>query len=149
LAKISLTGAEVGNFWKPLEGQLNNHKYTIDSALRLHNFIIDFIEANKKGGREHDATEEKRELGILSDQFAQANPDAAPMMEPVVDAEEEDPPQEEQPTRGRPIRNEALERDRGKVVRDAIRDELHLNEFSRPRTRISMRDRHNREVGNG
>jgi hypothetical protein len=92
LAKISLTGAEVGNFWKPLEGQLNNHKYTIDSALRLHNFIIDFNEANKKGGKEHDATEERRELGILSDQFAQANPDAAPMMEPVVDAEEEDPP---------------------------------------------------------
>jgi hypothetical protein len=66
----------------------------------------------------------------------------------LVDVEEEEP--QEQPTRrGRPIRKEALERDRGKVVRDAIRDELHLNGFSRPSTRLSMRDRHNREVGNG
>ena len=66
----------------------------------------------------------------------------------MVDEEEEEP--QEQPTRrGRPIRKEALERDRGKVVRDAIRDELHLNGFSRPSTRLSMRDRHNREVGNG
>jgi hypothetical protein len=136
-----------GIFWKPLEGQLNNHKYTIDSALRLHNFIIDFNEANEKGEREYDAAEERRELDILSDQFAQANPDAATMMGPVVDVGGEEP--QGQPTRGRPIRNEALERDRGKVVRDAIRDELHLNGFSRPRSRISMRDKHNREVGNG
>ena len=91
---------------------------------------------------------EGKQLDILSDQFAQANPDAATMMGPaLVDMEEGEP--QEQRTRGRPIRNEVLERDRGKVVRDAIRDELHLNGFSRPRSRISMRDKHNREVGNG
>ena len=60
-----------GILWRPLEGKLANHRYTIDSCLRLHNFIIDFRE---EGCMRNDDAERPRfhdmdELEIASDQF--------------------------------------------------------------------------------
>ena len=37
-----------GIFWRRLEGDLCHHKYVIDSAMRLHNFIVDNREKLKK-----------------------------------------------------------------------------------------------------
>ena len=36
-----------GIFWTPLQFELAKHKYIIDAAFRLHNFIVDFRERNK------------------------------------------------------------------------------------------------------
>ena len=37
-----------GIFWKPLEGSLFEHKYTIDASIRLHNYIVENRENIKR-----------------------------------------------------------------------------------------------------
>jgi hypothetical protein len=73
-----------GIFWRPLQGSLDNHRYTIDSALRLHNFIIDWREAElerREPRDEHgvrrqatDGIESNRELDVASRTFMIRNP---------------------------------------------------------------------------
>ena len=62
-----------GIFWRRLEGKLEEHRFIIDGCLRLHNFIVDFREANK----DIDHTELENELDVTCDEFIAKNPLAA------------------------------------------------------------------------
>ena len=92
-----------GIFWKPLEGALVNHQYTIDSALRLHNFIVNYREEMGEGGGDHQRSE-REELDLLSDEYAANNPFAS--LGPI--AEEMD----ELRKKGRPLTEEANQKKR-------------------------------------
>ena len=37
------------HFWRPLVGSLKGHQDTIDAALRLHNYIVDYREQELNG----------------------------------------------------------------------------------------------------
>ena len=73
-----------GIFWRPLQGSLTNHRYTIDSALPLHNYIIEWREAKivrqatraTQGVRTQatDNIENFQELDIASRTFMITNP---------------------------------------------------------------------------
>jgi len=63
-----------GIFWKPLQGQLRNHKYIIDSALRLHNFIVDYREEIGGTSTTMEKRFEREELNVASDDFLMENP---------------------------------------------------------------------------
>jgi hypothetical protein len=127
-----------GIFWKPLEGALVNHQYTIDSALRLHNFIVNYREEMGEGGGDHQRSE-REELDLLSDEYAANNPFAS--LGPI--AEEMD----ELRKKGRPLTEEANQKAKGKSVRDRIRNDLSNRGLARPsNARVSTTDRHNREV---
>ena len=66
-----------GFFWKPLEGALVHHQYTtIDSALRLHNCIVNYREEMGEGGGDHQRSE-REEFDLLSDEYAANNPFAS------------------------------------------------------------------------
>ena len=69
-----------GILWKPLDGKLETHKYTIDSCMRLHNFIVDWRENDKVSAEGSDIesgdageAQERAELDIASDQFMVQN----------------------------------------------------------------------------
>ena len=91
------------------------HQYTIDSALRLHNFIVNYREEIGEGGGDHQRSE-REELDLLSDEYAANNPFAS--LGPI--AEEMD----ELRKKGRPLTEEANQRAKGKSVRDRIRNDL-------------------------
>ena len=62
-------------FWKPLEGSLKGHQYTIDAALRLHNFIVNYREEELNRGEDEDDYENEEEwLNQASDYFLRSNP---------------------------------------------------------------------------
>ena len=141
-----------GIFWRPLEGSLDQHKYTIDAALRLHNYIVDYREATTTTTttttttgmleQERMRTRERDELDHACDDFRRANP-----FTPIGVFDEDD--EEERRRRGRPSNIELDERNRGKALRDMLRDLLWRRGLSRPAGSggtISQRDRHNREV---
>jgi len=120
-----------GIFWRPLEGALDGHKYTIDAALRLHNFIVDYreehgINTNAEKRRERD------ELNIACDNFVRRNP-----FEPIGVIEGDI---EEQRGRGRPSNEEVQQRNNGRVLRDSLRDKLKQCGLSR-RGKVGQRDR--------
>jgi hypothetical protein len=132
-----------GIFWKPLEGALQNHQYTIDAALRMHNFIVDFREMQKNEGKIHIHDDDFEELNIESDNFVMNNPTI--VLGPI--AEET---QFELGTRGRPTTIEAEQRLKGKGLRNAISNELHRRGFVRPcNQRVAVSDRHNRRLALG
>ena len=60
-----------GILWKPLQGSLDSHKYTIDSCLRLHNFIVNYREQENESDEERgfDLASEREELNVMSDQY--------------------------------------------------------------------------------
>ena len=64
-----------GIFWRPLEGSLHNHQFTIDACLRLHNFIVDFREGAEALGDTGilNEIEELEELNHNSDSFMMNN----------------------------------------------------------------------------
>ena len=131
-----------GIFWTPLEGSLQNHQYTIDAALRLHNFIVEFRELQKNEGK-MNVDDDLEELNIDSDNFIMNNPST--ILGPV--AEET---QFERGTGGRPTTIEAEQGIMGKGLRNAISDELHRRGFSRPcNQRVAVSDRHNRRLALG
>jgi hypothetical protein len=112
-----------GIFWKPLEGALVHHQYTIDSALRLHNFIVNYREEMGEGGGDHQRSE-REEFDLLSDEYAANNPFAS--LGPIA---------------------EEMDELRKKVVRDHIRNDLSNRGLARPsNARVSTTDRHNREL---
>lgn len=137
-----------GIFWRPLQGSLSNHKYTIDSALRLHNFIIDWREAeierqatrNAQGMRtlSPDDIEDIRELDIASRTFMIANPFA--LIGTYSEGSEEDR------ARGRPTNEEKEIRNQGKMLREKITATMRHKGLLRPSTRRKMqiRDEFNR-----
>ena len=128
-----------GIFWKPLSGLLVNHKYVIDSGLRLHNFIVDYRENEVRGV---SAGQERSELDIASDNYVNANPFAVLGVQTDEDYEFR--------TRGRTPNAELALRANGKRVRDRIRDRLHTLGMTRPtkrnggRIQAGVRDRFNR-----
>ena len=136
-----------GIFWRPLEGSLEQHKYTIDAALRLHNYIVDEREASTttSTGMDQESTRTRRERDELDhacDDFRRANP-----FTPTGVFDEDD--EVERRRVGRPSNIELDERQRGKALRDQLRDLLWRRGLSRPAGiggMISQRDRHNREV---
>ena len=62
-----------GILWKPLEGSLQNHQYTIDAALRMHNFIVEFRELQMNEGK-INVDDDLEELNIESDNFVMNHP---------------------------------------------------------------------------
>lgn len=132
-----------GIFWRPLQGSLSNHKYTIDSALRLHNFIIDWREAeierqatrNAQGMRtlSPDDIEDIRELDIASRTFMIANPFA--LIGTYSEGSEEDR------ARGRPTNEEKEIRNQGKMLREKITATMRHKGLLRPSTRRKMQIR--------
>ena len=130
-----------GIFWSPLEGSLQNHQYTIDAAIRMHNFIVEFRELQENEGKNVD--DDLEELNIDSDNFLMNNPST--ILGPI--AEET---QFEHGTRGRPTTIDAELRMKGKDLRNAISYELHRRGFSRPcNQRVAVSDRHNRRLALG
>jgi hypothetical protein len=132
-----------GIFWRPLQGSLVNHRYTIDSALRLHNFIIDWREAEleRRGSRvEHgvrrqatDGIESNRELDVASRTFMIRNPFA--MIGTYSEGLEEDR------ARGRPTNEEKEIRNQGKLLRDELTNTIWRKGLLRPSTRRQMQER--------
>ena len=129
-----------GIFWKRLEGDLRNHKYTIDSAMRLHNFIIDYREAAVSEFDMDTYREEMQledELDTSCDLFMEQNPFATV----GVLSEEVD----EVRQRGRPTNEQKRARDAGVRLRDNIRDRLEDSGLLRPTgAHCSARNRFNR-----
>jgi hypothetical protein len=134
-----------GILWRPLEGNLAQHKYTIDSCLKLHNFIVDFREEgcihNESAAVGKPRFYEMDELNVATDQFMINNPFGM-----VGVFEEEDDQTIAQA--GRRTNKETIMRERGKKLRENICLILFQRGLSRPRTdpTISRRDRHHRTV---
>ena len=63
-----------GIFWRPLEGIFFfSHKYTIDRALRLHNFIVDYREEINTN-EINEQRKERAELDVAAHEFMMKNP---------------------------------------------------------------------------
>ena len=120
-----------GIFWKPLSGLLVNHKYVIDSALRLHNFIVDYRENECGGFNARQNKNDRNELDVASDIFQNANPFATLGVQTDEDYEFR--------TMGRTPRAEQALRENGKQLRDRIRDRLHARGMARPKRRDGRR----------
>jgi hypothetical protein len=130
-----------GIFWKPLQGALVNHKYVIDSALRLHNFIIDYRNENGFQNRKND-TVEMLELNAASHDYLLENP-----FETMGAFSDED--LRAYKKRGRHSLKEKRLRQQGKLTRDNIRDNLARKGLSRPKQNghiKTSRDRFNRTI---
>ena len=127
-----------GVFWKPLEGSLYNHKNTIDAAMRLHNFIVDYREEMKSDGMGIDDDGfDTRELMYDSDEFNLNNAgvtlgvfgdDTRPGGRPAVDEEKEK-------SRGLELRNKLC-----LLIQEAGLSRPGNNEV------LGLRDRHNRTI---
>ena len=102
-----------GILWKPLQGSLDSHKYTIDSCLRLHNFIVNYREQENESDEERgfDLASEREELNVLSDQYMFEN------MYGEMGAVLQDCKEEELRRRGRPTSREARLRSTGNNLR--------------------------------
>ena len=128
-----------GIFWKNLEGSLEDHKYIIDSCLKLHNYLVEFREANKEELGEELNFE--NELDLSCDRFISENP-----MELVGVMNEEI--NKEQKRMGRPHSKEKTSREQGLVLRNAIKEDLHKNLLFRPSGNLGIvvqRDKYNRQ----
>ena len=129
-----------GIFWKPLGGLLVNHKYVIDSGLRLYNFIIDYRNKEVRG---FNARQDRNELDMASEDYVSADPFAAIGVQTDEDYEF-------RRSRGRPPFAELALRENGKQLRDRIRDRLHTLGMTRPKRRngtrkhAGLRDQFNR-----
>ena len=132
-----------GIFWRPLQGSLVNHRYTIDSAIRLHNFIVDWREAEierqgptvEQGVRRQatDGIESDQELDVASRTFMIRNP--FPLIGTYSEGLEEDR------SRGRPTIEEKDVRNQGKLLRDELTNTIRRKGLLRPSTRRQMQER--------
>ena len=113
-----------GIFWRPLEGSLFSHKYTIDSALRLHNFIVDYREEMNINDI-NEQRKERAELDAATDEFRMKNPMAilGPLVDDFCFAEIRTLTRSGQ---------EKASREKGVMLRDFYRDELWRSGSSRP-----------------
>jgi hypothetical protein len=137
-----------GIFWKPLEGSLYNHKYTIDSALRLHNFIVEHREEVKaslnNGGRseEEDLLNNDDILNEDCDNYLRRNP-----LEFVgifgADLNEDGG----WSMRGRVSNDESQLRQYGKELRDILCGKFKSKGLTHKKRQVAARrDQHNRVV---
>ena len=119
-----------GVFWRPLEGALAEHKYTIESCFRLHNFIVNYREENKNRatsrGVDCGIDDEDAELAIHYEAFYEDNPFLN--MGVVGDNES----MEIMRSVGRPPADEVLERDRGVALRNILAHRIKLAGIARP-----------------
>lgn len=127
-----------GILWKPLGFSLKNNLKVIDACLRLHNFIVDFREAEK----EVSPLEELERLVFDEDcrRFMAVNPD---LDHYGVDGGEDDPMLDEDgnPDRGgRPFLQDTLSRQAGLAVRTAISNEIGRRRCERPRVNWFRKD---------
>ena len=126
-----------GIFWRPLEGNLINHKNTIDAAMRLHNFIVDYREELKNDGmiEEEDELFDRNELTHESDEYVLNNAGV------TLGVFGDDTRQT-----GRPSNDEANEKLRGLQMRDNFCESIKDSGKARPGNRdlLGARDRHNR-----
>ena len=140
-----------GIFWKPLEGSLFNHRYTIDAALRLHNYIVDERELIKKTKNTTNNTtnntannrygdEEEDELNVASDQFMIDNP---LYNIGTFGADYEGTEIRFGRGAGRIANKEVLLRNEGRDLRNKLCDALKRKGLTRGNTQV-RRDRHNR-----
>ena len=128
-----------GIFWRPLEGSLEQHQYTIDACLRLHNFIVDHREGAES--RNEDILSENQEfdqLNVESDQFMNHNPGTTMGVYGGDGIARQ----------GRPRLDKMQERNRGVERRNELRDNLARAGMARParNRRDGSPDRHNRMV---
>ena len=131
--------------WQPLQRDLENHEYVVDSCLRLHNFIIDEREEEKdlemgwnRRGFVNEFDEEA-ELNVASDIFMRLNPFETIGVLALYD--------EQQRSRGRPTNAETLMRSKGKKLREEICVQLADAGLARPSHNVHARnDRHCRSV---
>jgi len=130
-----------GILWKALEGELSGHKYTIDSCLRLHNFIVEY-RLSKEKTTEEDSYE-LQELERASNDFYGSNPLETPGVyaEDVLDT-----------VVGRPTCRETMLREHGKQLRDRLCKGLENAGMARPtsggKSSSAHHDRYNRMVCN-
>ena len=133
-----------GIFWKPLEGTLKRHTYTIDAAIRLHNFIVDHRLEEDDADKDMD---EEYELNRLSDQHLQTNPDSL-LGVYYEDEEEMVAPARLANRRGRPTNNESWMKEEGKDLRDKICNRLWTAGLRRKENATGCHDKHHRIVSN-
>ncbi len=116
-----------GIFWKPLEGTLERHLQTIDTALKLHNFIVNYRISSLSNNNESDAHEcssQELLLDIEQRTFARDNPgkiNGMVMEEELL-----------QNARGRRTNEDRRLREEGSKIRDTIRDSLWNAGLRRP-----------------
>ena len=125
-----------GIFWKPLEGTLEERRFTIDACFRLHNLIVDFREMWRKEGNEIDDEKDRDELDNASDNFIWRNPteDLGVIGDDIRPS-------------GRPTDDEVFERQRGLDLRDEFKNKLKRAGLTRPaKDSDRKKDRHNRVV---
>ena len=127
-----------GIFWKPLEGSLKRHQDTIDAALRLHNFIINYREEELNSGEDEEEYENEEELNQASDHFMRNNP--LTLLGTTAEGSGC-----EGRRRGRPTTEVAACADQGRRVRDRLCSALQRKKLTRPKRKVyGKRDRHNR-----
>lgn len=110
-----------GIFWKPLEGKLEGHKYTIEACFRLHNMIVDFREKMKAEGNFLDEEFECSELTVAAEIFNFENP--GQIIGVVGDNER---------ASGRPNFEETNERNKGIELRDKLSHQIEMAGIVRP-----------------
>lgn len=106
-----------GIFWRPLGHKLENVKYIIDGAMRLHNFIVNYRRKHNINDR-YDMDDFESECV----NFITVNPNniSGVFGDGINDS------------RGRPTYEDQLLRKVGVGIRKGICDSLHFNGFSRP-----------------
>ena len=129
-----------GIFWRPLMGSLEQHQYTIDACLRLHNLIVDYREGALSRNEDIiNLNEELQHLNVESYDFMTQNAGT------TVGVYRGDAIARQ----GRPTLDEAQERNRGVERRNELRDNLARAGLARPTNNernAANNDRHNRMV---
>ena len=143
-----------GIFWKPLEGNLENHQYTIDSAFRLHNFIIEH--RRQASGTDLDYRYDEvelldEELDASCDEYLELNHFASNGVH-TNDGSKNHHSRSQRP--GRPSGDKAESRRQGVIRRDFIWDNLESMNLTRPRGEdcddfvCKLKDKYNRPINN-
>lgn len=117
--------ARWGIFWKPLQYDITTHKYIIDSAFKLHNFIVNY-RLNKKGNENIEPF--KKELMVYMANQTHKDPVGIFHHPDIGNGNGGE-------GRGRPSKIDEDLRNRGKQVRDDIRDHINMQGLCRPRFR--------------
>ena len=110
-----------GIFWRPLEGSLERHVSTIDAALKLHNYIVEYRLAHKPN---YELVDETLQLEIPRRTFNLHNPGEMEgmMVEEAL----------LQNARGRKTNEDNALREEGVTIRDDLRDSLWDAGLRRP-----------------
>ena len=110
-----------GVFWRPLAGNLKEHRYTIEACFRIHNFIVDYREFLKKQGWEVNDNLDNEELQYSFESYRLEHP----FISVGVVGDNLRAP-------GRPGSDEVYERDRGVVLRDILTHRIKMAGIARP-----------------